>query len=211
MEKEEYAQMKVRQAIVEKLETIPLAEMNLVAALEDYIVSGDRSLFAEYNRFRKVADTEQRAKVMELRLTDAQKRLAETQKEAEHIEEEITKQVRINNETIAAYYDMVEGLRNTVLKEYPQADHPTIDDLNDFIQRCIKEKPNSQQRKLWLKEGDKLRSVTAILFDGNKAVIEAGDPTTTLLTSPTESYQKRSSAPILNIVKAKTDEDIAPF
>ena len=109
MEKEEYAQMKVRQAIVERLEPIPLAEINLVAALEDYIVSGDRSLFAEYNRFRKVADTEQRAKVMELRLADAQKRLAETQKEAEHIEEEITKQVRINNETIAAYYDMVEG------------------------------------------------------------------------------------------------------
>jgi hypothetical protein len=106
---------------------------------------------------------------------------------------------------------MVEGLRNTVLKEYPQADHPTIDDLYDFIQMCIKEKPNSQQRKLWLKEDDKLRSVTAILFDGNKAVIEAGDPTTILLTSPTDSYQKRSSAPILNIVRAKTDEDIAPF
>ena len=177
MNKEDYAQMKVRQTIVDKLETIPLADIDMVAALEDYVVSGDRSLFAGYNRFRQVADVEQKAKEMELRMADAQKRLAETQKQTERIEEEITKIIKHRDETIFAYYDMVEGLRNTVLKEYPQADHPTIDDLNNFIQRCIEEKPNSHQRKLWLKEGDKLRSVTAILFDGNKAVIEVGDPT----------------------------------
>lgn len=53
--------------------------------------------------------------------------------------------------------------------------------LRDFAQKCIDEKPNGYQRKLFLKDGNKYHSVTAIMTDGTKAILEISDPVTILV------------------------------
>ena len=90
------------------------------------------------------------------------------------------------NDAIFKYQKWVKEMRETVIKENPQAEYPNMKALRDFAQICIDESPNGYQRKLWMNEGDKMRTVTAILFDGKKAIIEANYPTT--ITIPVRSY-----------------------
>lgn len=190
MDRDEFARMKARQdivtAFINKLEKAEMSDINLIPALMDYVNTGDRSLFDEYNNFRNVTDTEKKAKRMEERLTEAQadleSRKAEWEK-TQRLAEDYRSKI---NDAIFKYQQWVREMRETTIKDIPQAEYPSMKALRDFAQICIDESPNGYQRKLWMKEGDKMRTVTAILFDGKKAIIEANDPTT--ITIPVRSY-----------------------
>jgi hypothetical protein len=102
-------------------------------------------------------------------------------KKTEETSEEYRSQI---NDAIEKYRQWVRELKDTITKENPQDEFPTMKTLRDFAQICIDESPNGKQRKLWLKDGDNMKTVTAILFDGKKAVMEVGEPTTIIAPVP---------------------------
>ena len=180
--------MKARQEIVtafiNKLEKADIADVDLIPALMDYVSTGDRTMFDEYNQFRKMADTERRAKEMELRAQDAKKRLADmeeqyrkTDKQADDLRSQIM-------QIIGKYQSWLHELRHTAEAENPQRSYPNMKALRDFAQACIDSTPNGYQRKLYIMDGNKLKPVTAILSDGKKAILETADPTTILAPIP---------------------------
>ena len=188
MDRDEFARMKARQdivtAFINKLEKADMNDINLIPALMDYVNTGDRSLFDEYNDFRNMADTEKKAKRMADRLAEAQKDLKSRTEEwdkTQRLADEYRSKI---NDAIFKYQQWVRDMRDATAKEHPQAAFPNMKALRDFAQICIDESPNGYQRKLWLKDGDKMRTVTAILFDGKKAVMEVGEPTTILTPVP---------------------------
>lgn len=190
MNRDEFARMKARQdivtAFINKLEKADMKDIDIIPALMEYVNTGDYAMFDEYNNFHKMTDTEKKAKKMEERMTEAQadleSRKAEWEK-TQRLAEDYRSKI---NDAIFKYQQWVKEMRETVIKENPQAEYPNMESLRDFAQICIDESPNGYQRKLWMKEGDKMRTVTAILFDGKKVIIEANDPTT--ITIPVRSY-----------------------
>ncbi len=186
MNKDDYAKMKVRHEIVmafmnKKGETL---DIDLIPALVDYAETGDRKMFDDYNNFRKMTDIEKRAKEMKERVEDARadlERCKDQLKKTEETSEENRSQI---NDAIEKYRQWVRELKDTITKETPQDEYPTMKTLRDFAQICIDESPNGKQRKLWLKDGDNMKTVTAILFDGKKAVMEVGEPTTIIAPVP---------------------------
>lgn len=188
MDRDDFARMKARQdivtAFINKLEKADMSDINLIPALMDYVNTGDRTLFDEYNNFRKVTDTEKKAKEMEERLTEAQANLKSREAEWEKTQRLSNEYRSKINDAIFKYQQWLQEMRETTVKENPQAEFPNMKALRDFAQICIDESTNGYQRKLWLKDGDKLKTVTAILFDGKKAVMEVGEPTTILTPVP---------------------------
>ena len=188
MDRDEFARMKARQdivtAFINKLERADMNDINLIPALMDYVNTGDRTLFDEYNNFRKVTDTEKKAKRMADRLAEAQENLKSRTEEWEKTQRLADEYRSKINDAIFKYQHWVKETRDATIKENPQAEYPSMKALRDFAQICIDESPNGYQRKLWLKDGDKMRTVTAILFDGKKAVMEVGEPTTILTPVP---------------------------
>lgn len=66
MNKDEYAQMKARQDVVNaflgKLDTVNEESLGLIPAIVDYIKTGDWNCFEEYKKFRAIKDSEEIAK-----------------------------------------------------------------------------------------------------------------------------------------------------
>lgn len=188
MDRDDFARMKARQdivtAFVNKLEKADMTDIDLIPALMDYVNTGDRTMFDKYNNFRKVEDTEKQAKEMEERLAEAQADLESRKAECEKTEKLAEEYRSKINDTIFKYQQWVRDLRETQMKEHPQAEFPNMKALRDFAQICIDESPNGYQRRLWLKDGDKMKTVTAILFDGKKAVMEVCEPTTIIAPVP---------------------------
>ena len=188
MDRDEFARMKARQdivtAFINKLEKAEMKDIDLIPALMEYVNTGDYAMFDEFNNFHKMTDTEKKAKEMEERLTKAQADLESLKarlKEAEDKAEEYRGKI---SDAIFKYHQWVRDLRATTTKENPQAEFPNMKALRDFAQLCMDESPNGYQRKLWLKDGEKMKTVTAILFDGKKAVMEVGEPTTIIAPVP---------------------------
>jgi hypothetical protein len=130
------------------------------------------------------AMSKKKAKEMEKRLTEAQADLKSREAEWEKTQRLSNEYRSKINDAIFKYQHWVKETRDATIKENPQAEYPSMKALRDFAQICIDESPNGYQRKLWLKDGDKLKTVTAILFDGKKAVMEVGEPTTILTPVP---------------------------
>lgn len=187
MDKDAFARMKARQEIVtafiNKLEKAEMSDINLIPALMDYVNTGDRSLFDEYNNFRKMSDAERSAKDMELRTADAQERLKKWKAEYERVDKQSDECRKQASKIFIEYQEWIQEQRQSIIKDYPQAAYPNMKALRDFAQKCIDEKPNGYQRKLFLKDGNKYRSVTAIMTDGTKAILEISDPVTILVPS----------------------------
>ena len=188
MDRDEFARMKARQdivtAFINKLEKAEMKDIDLIPALMEYVNTGDYAMFDEFNNFHKMTDTEKKAKEMEERQTKAQADLESLKarlKEAEDKAEEYRGKI---SDAIFKYHQWVRDLRATTTKENPQAEFPNMKALRDFAQLCMDESPNGYQRKLWLKDGEKMKTVTAILFDGKKAVMEVGEPTTIIAPVP---------------------------
>lgn len=188
MNRDDFARMKARQdivtAFINKLEKAYMKDIDLIPALMEYVNTGDYAMFDEFNNFHKMTDTEKKAKETEERLTKAQADLESLKarlKEAEDKAEEYRGKI---NDAIFKYHQWVRDLRATTTKENPQAEFPNMKALRDFAQLCMDESPNGYQRKLWLKDGEKMKTVTAILFDGKKAVMEVGEPTTIIAPVP---------------------------
>ena len=186
MNKDDYAKMKVRHEIVmafmnKKGETL---DIDLIPALVDYAETGDRKMFDDYNNFRKMTDIEKRAKEMEERVKEAQSDLESRKAELERTEKTSDNYRSMINDAIEKYRQWVRELKDTITKETPQVEYPTMKTLRDFAQICIDESLYGYQRKLWLKDGNNMKTVTAILFDGKKAVMEVGEPTTIIAPVP---------------------------
>lgn len=188
MDRDDFARMKARQdivtAFINKLEKADMKDIDLIPALMEYVNTGDYAMFDEFNNFHKMTDTEKKAKELKERLTIAQAdleslkaRLKETEDKAEEYRGKIS-------DAIFKYHQWVRDLKATTTKENPQAEFPNMKALRDFAQLCMDESPNGYQRKLWLKDGEKMKTVTAILFDGKKAVMEVGEPTTIIAPVP---------------------------
>ena len=185
MDRDAFARMKARQdivtAFINKLDKADMDDIDLIPALMDYVNTGDRTMFDKYNNFRKVTDAENRAKDMELRIADAKERYEKLKAEYARVDKQAEEYRSQVNKIISEYQDWVHNLRKTVADEHPQKAYPNMKALQEFAQKCIDESPNGYQRKLWLKDGNKMKTVTAILFDGNKAILETEVPTTLLV------------------------------
>ena len=188
MERDAFARMKARQdivtAFINKLEKADMKDIDLIPALMEYVNTGDYAMFDEYNKFHSTTDTEKKAKEMQERLTKAKEDLASREAEWEKTQRLSNEYRSKINDAIFKYQQWVREMRDAAAKENPQAAFPNMKALRDFAQLCMDESPNGYQRKLWLKDGDKMNTVTAILFDGKKAVMEVGEPTTILAPIP---------------------------
>ena len=190
MSRDDYASMKARQdvvtAFINKLEKAEMNDINLIPALLDYVNTGDRSLFNEYNKFRNLFYAKKKAKDMEEQLAKAKANAESLEAELEETERQIEEYRNNIRDVFLKYREWVKEMRNVEIIDAPQAEYPNMKALRDFAQTCIDSSPNGYNRKLWIKEGNKMRTVTAILFDGKKAVIEISDPTT--ITIPVRCY-----------------------
>ena len=136
MNKDDYAKMKVRHEIVmafmnKKGETL---DIDLIPALVDYAETGDRKMFDDYNNFRKMTDIEKRAKEMKERVEEARadlERCKDQLKKTEETSEENRSQI---NDAIEKYRQWVRELKDTITKENPQDEFPTMKTLRDFAQ-----------------------------------------------------------------------------
>lgn len=84
-------------------------------------------------------------------------------------------------EALRLFKEWLIRIREETEEEFPQASNPTMRDLIDFAKKSIEDTPNGYQRVLWLKDGGKLRSIKAILYDGKRIILEASDEKSILI------------------------------
>jgi hypothetical protein len=174
MNRDDFAKMKVRQdiakAFIEKLEKVDTKDVGLIPALMDYIESGNKKMFDEYNEFHFMLDTQAK-----------KERLQDTQKLVETIEE-VEKQ---NEDYRKAYDQWVKEYQEWRLKQMKAIndgtefqDHLWVRDLCNFLEEYREKDEYFGQRKLYVKVEDKILRVDSItLTDSNKAILEVNNDT----------------------------------
>ena len=174
MNRDDFAKMKVRQdiakAFIEKLEKVDTKDVGLIPALMDYIESGNKKMFDEYNEFHFMLDTQAK-----------KERLQNTQKLVETIEE-VEKQ---NEDYRKAYDQWVKEYQEWRLKQMKAIndgiefqDHLWVRDLCNFLEEYREKDEYFGQRKLYVKVEDKILRVDSItLTDSNKAILEVNNDT----------------------------------
>ena len=174
MNRDDFAKMKVRQdiakAFIEKLEKVDTKDVGLIPALMDYIESGNKKMFDEYNEFHFMLDTKAK-----------KERLQDTQKLVEAIEE-VEKQ---NEDYRKAYDQWVKEYQEWRLKQMKAIndgtefqDHLWVSDLCNFLEEYREKDEYFGQRKLYVKVEDKILRVDSItLTDSNKAILEVNNDT----------------------------------
>ena len=191
MNKDDYAMMKIRQEIVgtfiEKLEKVNIGDTGLIPALIDYIQTGDKDMFEEYNQFRTNTNKD-KLKHLERVQAELSRQIYEMGQE---IEQSRSRLERARSEymdyakQIDDYYIKNGELAMEIDEKYPNTQTTTLGLLQNFISEAIKRKHNNCLSKLYIKIGDKLSAINGFTFiDEGKAILEVGKTLDINITPP---------------------------
>jgi hypothetical protein len=173
MNKDDYAKMKIRESIansfIEKLKEVKTEDIELIPALEDYIISGNRELFGEYLKFHAIKDNIEKHE----RLVEAMERVKDTESK---YKQSMMYYERIKRE----YVDWIQEFNKTFDNDYPNITSIHLDELYKFLAKTLAS--GRKRRLLFVRMGDKLYSADCLtLVDEKKAVIELRDGEHTFL------------------------------
>lgn len=191
MQKDEYAKLKARQdvvtAFINKLEKADISDIGLIPALMDYVNTGDKSMFEEYNQFHSIKDLEEKATLIAERTERAKKSVEYEKQHYEEWEERLRKAEKITEdyrngmqEEWRKYQALImetdakkNEVREDIAKITPAIEQPTMASLIAFCERVTKEVKQGKQRRLWMKWGKTIKPVKSfIILDDGKAVFE---------------------------------------
>ncbi len=183
MNKDELEKMKVRENIITAIINVK-GDMELIPALVDYAETGDLSLFEEYKKIRLASDTEKELREFESRLEKEQKDLEHVKSKLEDVQKDIKDRKKQISDAILWYQEWLDETMKATSKKYPSKKSPNLKNLRDFSQKCIDKAREMESRKLWVKDGDKLKVVTAIMWYTNEFVLDVGEDATILPPVP---------------------------
>ena len=166
----EYSKMKSREAIskayIEKLEKLKIEDLSIVAALSDFVETGNKNMFDEYIKFHFIISAEER----EVRYDKAQQKaklLAKAQERHEKYQAEFkewkTKYYQWRDEQLKLLNDGIE-----------HKDYINIAGLNNFIEGLKdKGKKNFAQSSLYVRIDNEIKHIASVsLADDMKVVFD---------------------------------------
>ena len=202
MNRDDYAMMKSREeiakAFIDKMGNVSVSDIGLIPALMDYIQTGNKKMFDEYNDFHFIKTQEERQK----KLQDSEE-LAKTIDAVIHKNEEYMQGYKLFAEEFQKWRQEVFVKMDA---DCPTKDCATIGDIEKVIDQMRRSGlKNISQRKLYILIGDKLRNIDTItLNDDNKAVIEVGRHLTFVTQAPHAPTMSREEFEVLyNLRKPK--------
>jgi hypothetical protein len=179
MQKDEYAMLKARQEIVkafiEKLESASIEDVSLIPALMDYVQTGDRSMFEEYNKFRAAKSEEERRKFQNY----VEKMLKENDEQRDRIDE----YKKEYTDYITKYNAWLKEVCFKMDEDTPQIGR-TFGAIIKFINERAESSSSWRERVFYVRIGDKLHNVKDIEFVNHKAVLTLGSLSTMLPSKP---------------------------
>ena len=182
MNKDDYAMMKIRQEIVgtfiEKLEKVNIGDAGLIPALIDYIQTGDKKMFEEYNEFR-TKTSEEKLKHLEMVSDELARQISSKERviidQRSRLERAQTEYMEYNKK-IDDYYIRMGQLAKEIDEKFPNTVTTRLGGLQNYISDTIEKYHNSCLTKLYVKVGDKLSAINGFTFtDERKAILEVGD------------------------------------
>ena len=195
MNRDDYAMMKSREeiakAFIDKMGNVSVNDIGLIPALMDYIQTGNKKMFDEYNDFHFIKTQGER-----------QKKLQDSEELAKTIDAVIHK----NEEYMQGYKLFAEEFRKwryevfaNIDADCPTKDCATIGDIEKVIGKMRSSgMKNVTQRKLYILIDGKIKSAKTItLNDDNKAVIEAGTDMTFVTPAPHDQMISRHEFEVL--------------
>lgn len=207
MEKDEYAKFKADQdlimaraelakAYLSKLDKAEIADVSILAAITDWMETGDNSFFEEYCTFRFKKTAEEQKKELEALKME----IMEEEKHKDELKEHL-KEMRAYDEEYQEYFDKMEDWRgkmaNRIEEETPNCEDGTISKMMAFLERMFANNKNWKNKKLYVKIGNEIKPITNIeVAKGRILCAVAGGGV--LLTEKPEAPENKSQRCYLN-------------
>ena len=199
MNRDDYAMMKSREeiakAFIDKMANVSVNDIGLIPALMDYIQTGNKKMFDEYNDFHFIKTQEERQK----KLQDSEE-LAKTIDAVIHKNEEYMQGYKLFSQEFAKWRaEMFTKLD----ADCPTKDCATIGDIEKVIGQMRRLGLGGvNQRKLYVLIGDKLYNIKTItLNENNKAIIEVGTDMTFVTPAPHDQMISRHEFEVMYNVR----------
>lgn len=170
MDKDEFLKLKLREnfvkAMLDKISLMSIDDFQLIPALEEYVLTGNKEMFCEFYRFHSNMDMKEKIKLLE---SERNELVEKSQSVINSHEKE--------QELYDGYVENYKKWVDTVMKKLDDFDslkftHVTLKDLRSFLERN-KDAVN-ELSCLYVKDGEKLKSVgrvEIIQYNGKYRVV----------------------------------------
>ena len=202
MEKDEYAKFKADQdlimaraelakAYLSKLDKAEIADVSILAAITDWMETGDNSFFEEYCTFRFKKTAEEQKKELEALKAE----ILEAENEKERLKESI-EAMKDYYEEYREYFDKMsewrKEVRENINKEIPRG-FGTIGHIIDFFEKTFTDSRRWRQKFVYVKVGDKLKLIRSVeVADGKVFCTLNDDSGFVLMTEAPEAPKNKS-------------------
>lgn len=176
MNKDDYAKMKVRQdiakAFIDKLDTVNVEDIGLIPAIEDYIMTGDKDFFEDYMAFRKIKDSEEKAKHEEELIKDIDVKKERFNAKLDEAKEECEHQIESFKNYLEEYKLKHSEIKESAMRVWEEVEKEDLSSsfmrctavrLRDYLTNEAKELlAESPLRGIFILDGSKLKKVQGI-------------------------------------------------
>ena len=176
MNKDEYAQMKARQDVVNaflgKLDTVNEESLGLIPAIVDYIKTGDWNCFEEYKKFRAIKDSEEIAKREEELIKDIDVKKERFNAKLDEAKEECEHQIESFKNYLEEYKLKHSEIKESAMRVWEEVEKEDLSSsfmrctavrLRDYLTNEAKELlAESPLRGIFILDGSKLKKVQGI-------------------------------------------------
>ena len=199
MQRDQYLQFKADQevfmaraelakAFMSKLEQTKIEDANILAAINDWMETGDNSFFEEYCTFRFKKTADERNKELE----DLKAEIEEAQKHKERLEEDLA-ELRSYDEAYREYFDKMEkwrvGMTEKIDEETPNQSGSPLSSILTFLEKHFEGSKHWKQKLLYVCIDGKLTAIKGVeVTEGGKILCSTTDEGVIMTEKPEAPY-----------------------